>query len=408
MIEVKCLIIGGGVTGLSFASFFKDDFLLLEKESDFGGYCKTTIRGDYVWDYSGHFFHFRDKSIQEFATKNIECRIHEVEKISKIYYNDNLIDFPFQSNIHQLDKSEFIQCLVDFYNKDEIEVNNFVDLSKSKFGKSISEKFIIPYNTKLYACDLNKLDHNCMGRFIPSVKLDDIINSISGEKLKTYNDTFIYPEYGCYEFIKSISKDLDKNKLKNNVEVYKLDLDKKIASTSIGDIKFDKLVSSLPFNKLLKISQLDSKNLSCNKVVVFNIGFDKGTEIDAHWIYFPGEESFYRVGFYNNILTSEKMSLYVEIGLESKSEIDEKLLYQRVLSDLKKCGIVNEQVVVDYQMLVLDPAYVHITKDSMDQYDKWCQNYNKKGIYSIGRYGSWTYCSIEDNIIQSKKLANEI
>jgi hypothetical protein len=29
-------------------------------------------------------------------------------------------------------------------------------------------------------------------------------------------------------------------------------------------------------------------------------------------------------------------------------------------------------------------------------------------IYSIGRYGSWTYCSIEDNIKEAKALANEL
>lgn len=34
-----------------------------------------------------------------------------------------------------------------------------------KFGRSIAEKFLIPYNKKLYACDLDKLDKDAMGRF---------------------------------------------------------------------------------------------------------------------------------------------------------------------------------------------------------------------------------------------------
>ena len=29
----------------------------------------------------------------------------------------------------------------------------------------------------------------------------------------------------------------------------------------------------------------------------------------------------------------------------------------------------------------------------------------EKDIYSIGRYGSWTYCSIEDNILEAKEVA---
>jgi len=47
--ETEVLIIGGGITGLSLASYLKDkDYLVLEKDSIPGGYCKTTIRGDYT------------------------------------------------------------------------------------------------------------------------------------------------------------------------------------------------------------------------------------------------------------------------------------------------------------------------------------------------------------------------
>ena len=39
------LIIGAGITGLSLASFLDtDDYLIVEKDSEVGGYCKTTIK----------------------------------------------------------------------------------------------------------------------------------------------------------------------------------------------------------------------------------------------------------------------------------------------------------------------------------------------------------------------------
>ena len=28
-------------------------------------------------------------------------------------------------------------------------------------------------------------------------------------------------------------------------------------------------------------------------------------------------------------------------------------------------------------------------------------------VYSIGRYGGWTYCSIEDNIVEARALAQQ-
>jgi hypothetical protein len=54
---------------------------------------------------------------------------------------------------------------------------------------------------------------------------------------------------------------------------------------------------------------------------------------------------------------------------------------------------------------VLDPAYVHITKDSIMAVDKAKDVLATRGVYSVGRYGSWTYCSIEDNILEARALA---
>ena len=407
MKEINTIIIGGGVTGVSLASFLdQKDYLIIEGSDSIGGYCKTHKVDGFTWDYSGHFFHFNDESIKDIATSNIECEILEIQKISKIFYKGEYIDFPFQNNIHQLEKSEFIDCLSDIYNTNKnLEATNFSELSFSKFGKSISEKFIIPYNTKLYSCDLSQLDHNCMGRFLPKADFNSIMKSISGEKYNSYNDTFIYPVNGCFEFIKSISKNIPIGKIHVDESVVSIDIDAKTLKTNKNEYKFNNLVSTIPFTKLLSICGVSSNLLKSNKVVVFNIGFDKPSETDAHWIYYPGGEVFYRVGFYDNILNSDKMSLYVEVSFKIEDEVDEYDLYQFVVEDLKKCGVIKDHEVLAYEMLILDPAYVHITKDSIKLYEEWCLLNNPKGIYSIGRYGSWTYCSIEDNIIQSKKIS---
>ena len=31
-----------------------------------------------------------------------------------------------------------------------------------------------------------------------------------------------------------------------------------------------------------------------------------------------------------------------------------------------------------------------------------------RGVHSLGRYGSWTYCSIEDNMIEARALADAL
>ena len=389
MHKVDKLIIGGGITGLSTAAFLgKDsDYLVLEGASELGGYCKTTKRNGFVWDYSGHFFHFRNDEIKKYMMSEMACEVVTVKKITDIDYKGTVIDFPFQYNVHQLPKKDFLECLRDMYYLGDID------------------------NEKLYACDLNKLDADAMGRFFPKpIKFDELMEKITvPNDYESYNGTFIYPVDGSFEFIKSILKRVDENKIWLNSKANKIDSDKKIVYTDKGEVHYNTLISTMPFNKILPmVSNNSTSELSSNKVAVFNLGFDKGTDIKTHWRYFPGNEIFYRIGFYNNILSTDKLSLYVEVGAKSNEVLEEKVLLNQILKDLKQNGIITDHNLIDHQFIIMDPAYVHITTESEKTYKTFCKDFNKKGIYSIGRYGSWTYCSIEDNIIQAKELINKI
>ena len=90
--------------------------------------------------------------------------------------------------------------------------------------------------------------------------------------------------------------------------------------------------------------------------------------------------------------------------MEKNQEVNKEYLLNKVLEDLEKVGVVYGHTVIDYQLIVMNPAYVHITKESKEIYNSWNKKNNPNGLFSIGRYGSWTYCSIEDNIIQAKNL----
>ena len=39
--NVKYLIIGAGISGLTFANYADGDYLIVEKEDEVGGYCRT-------------------------------------------------------------------------------------------------------------------------------------------------------------------------------------------------------------------------------------------------------------------------------------------------------------------------------------------------------------------------------
>ena len=52
----------------------------------------------------------------------------------------------------------------------------------------------------------------------------------------------------------------------------------------------------------------------------------------------------------------------------------------------------------------MDPAYVHLTRASISEHARLSAMLREHGVYSIGRYGGWTYCSIEDNIVEAREV----
>ncbi|MGF1726742.1 protoporphyrinogen/coproporphyrinogen oxidase [Photobacterium nomapromontoriensis] len=416
MKKVKYLVLGGGVTGLAFANFIdSDDYLVIEKENKFGGYCKTIKKNGFVWDYAGHFFHFANEEIKSFFANKIDSsEIIQREKITNIYIENNHIDFPFQKNIHQLEKDSFIYCLYHLFNRiEKKKYVSFEDMLYGKFGKGITELFLKPYNEKLYACSLDTLDVDAMGRFFPYADIKEIINNMIVSQNDSYNSKFLYPRGGAETFVNALLSDLDERKLWNDCSVVSIDVENKIVSTHNGKVEYQYLINTIPLNQFVELVNIDTngkESLSCNKVLVLNIGFDGNSPVNSHWTYFPEDEYvFYRVGFYNNILDNEKrMSLYVEIGLKEDENVDLSFYLDRTLEDLKKAGIIINHNVVAYEFLVLNPAYVHVSKNSESFKALFKEKLVKSDIYTLGRYGDWKYCSIEDNISESLSLSKEL
>jgi hypothetical protein len=98
----------------------------------------------------------------------------------------------------------------------------------------------------------------------------------------------------------------------------------------------------------------------------------------------------------------------VELGYPADATVDVQGARAQVLADLTTAGVIQGHQLVSEHNIVLDPAYVHITQQSMAQVQRARAALANHGVYSIGRYGAWTYCSIEDNMIEARTLAREL
>jgi hypothetical protein len=69
--------------------------------------------------------------------------------------------------------------------------------------------------------------------------------------------------------------------------------------------------------------------------------------------------------------------------------------------------VTTQQLVADHHV-VLDPAYVHITRASLAETQRLRELFAAQDVHSVGRYGAWTYCSIEDNLLETRALAKQL
>jgi len=420
--SVEYLVVGAGVSGLSFANWIRAErpaaeVLVLEREAEPGGYCRTVVQDGFVWDYSGHFFHFRHPPIEAWLRERMpDAEIRTVAKRSFIRYRGRDIDFPFQKNIHQLDRDDFLDCLVSLYFKDEgrdpaAPPRSFKDMLYRRLGSGICDRFLVPYNEKLYACDLDQLDPDAMGRFFPHAQVADIVRNFTRPDNASYNSTFTYPKAGAIEYVRALLRDLPEGAISLGEPLTGIDVAQKIATTARRRIRYRHLVSSAPFPALLALAGVahDASAFSWNRVAVFNLGFDKKGAKGVHWMYFPDRSlAFYRVGWYDNIHDGDRMSLYVEVGAPSGAAIDMDALRVRVLADLERERIVDGHRLVSSHQTILDPAYVHITARSLAEHARLSSELAAAGVHAVGRYGGWTYCSIEDNIVETRALARQL
>ncbi|MBK9070211.1 MAG: NAD(P)-binding protein [Myxococcales bacterium] len=428
---VDVLVAGAGMTGLGVAAFLREaapevTVQVVEQASEPGGYCRTVVQDGFTWDYAGHFFHFRHPEMDAWIHRDMAPgSVATIVRQAKIAYGDVEVDFPFQRHIHQLPRQDFLACLADLYHRPAAgtaAAGSFYDFLAQQYGPAISERFLIPYNEKLYACDLQQLDADAMGRFFPHTEFADVMAQIArdasggaqgdGAGGLGYNATFRYPRGGAVQYVRALHDRRPPDALHCDEALVRVDLAQRVAVTSKRTVSYRHLASSLPLPALAALCGLKVEPgvFSANRVLVFNLGFDRKGRPDLHWLYVPDRAiSFYRVGWYDNMYGDDRMSLYIEIGLPSDgAPIDVEAQLARVLADLATLGITAGHRLVAHHHVVLDPAYVHISGASISHAAALISQLAAHGVHSVGRYGAWTYCSIEDNLVEAKALAAKL
>lgn len=427
----KIVIIGAGLTGLSTAYHLEKkgyfDYKIFEKDSTVGGLCRSVYQDGFTFDYTGHLLHISDPYFQSFINHTIGMeQLESVIRRSFIYSHDVYTHYPFQINLYGLPAQTIAECIEGFVLKKKKTVHSFYDWALSNFGKGIAQHFFFPFQRKIFAYNLKKVTASWTGRFVPSTSLLQMIHGALKEPYQDekvgYNAHFYYPKMGgIYAWIEGIAQTV-KNPIHVGYEVQKIDLERKIVTFTNGDYEqFDTLISTMPLDHLLnKVQEKPTTNfnkqqgnLLCNSVVNFNLGIARSDLSSKHWIYFPeGEYPFYRLGFPHNFsqgtVPSGCSSMYGEFSYIKKSK---KFIEQQLKKSLvatKKLLNIDEKDILLEKIIHISHAYVIYDFWREKNLSNLLKSLQDQEIYSIGRYGAWKYASMQEAVLEGKKLAEEL
>jgi protoporphyrinogen oxidase len=428
-INNETVIVGAGLAGLSAAYHLKNGYSLFEKNSELGGMARSIHKDGYTFDYDGHLLHFRNEYTFNLVSELLNGNLAPHKRNSWVYSKGIYTRYPFQANFYGLPNSIVKDCLMGLIKTRLLSApnsgsnGNFENWIIKTFGKGVADYFMLPYNRKFWTVEPKELTCEWLDGFVPVPDLEDTVTGAISDSTKPYgyNSKFWYPvKGGISELVKGFSdriKNAHINKRAVTIDQHR----KEIVFEDATIKKFKNLISTIPLPELSGLLvdmppdiRQAFKALKWTSIYVLNLGVKSDTLMEKHWVYYPEESVvFYRVGFPTSfsmdVAPAKRISIYAEIAYSDIKIIDKDEAIHRTVNDLKQCGIISDESDVEI-CLPIDLKYGYALYDSgRKRAVQAIKDYLEKfGIYTIGRYGSWKYMSMEDVILEGKQTAEQI
>ena len=405
------IIIGAGISGISAAKKIKKDFLILEMEDYIGGLSTRYQSNGYWFDFGGHYFHFQKlPGIKKYL--NGFCKLEEFQRKSKVFIRGRYIPFPIQFHLSYLPFELRKTIFSEMIEGQKSESGNLAEFLENNFGPHLYDLFFRPFLSKYYSFDLKKIVSNMGGGTIPVPDKQSIIESYYRKKTfqTGYNVKFYYPKNSMLSFFESYVTDVKKN-IRLSEPVAEVDLDRKKITTKNSTYHYDYLISTMPLKSFLQIIKQNLKFPFYNELknistLVVNVVL-KTKRKRFHWVYLPEEMfPFYRVGFY---LEQKSPVVYLEKSIKGESFKDDDSWLSEIYFTLKKLQLIKDKDEIVYiDKKIIPISYVIFDKNWSGLVPMILKQLRSYGVFSIGRYGSWNYSSMSENIQSAQKIAQQV
>jgi len=411
------IIIGGGLTGLSYAyNKLKKGYgvIIFEKDKNIGGLMQTYNFGGFLFDFGPHLFRSKDEKVLNFVKELLGNNYHNIPSNPSIFkYGmifDNTIPVITRRNIELLPENIKEKVKHELNNLDknkEVDLSNFKSCIVSQIGETLYWEFFGEYSKKWWGIDPEKLSSDLAPK---NIKIDEkkSYGHITTDFGRVSEE--LYPIHGgIFEIVRRLAEKISNlgGEIQTNYYVKDLDIDGDTINSIIVEhnneefeipVNDKKIISTMPLDKLCNMLNIRFDLQYRADICVF-IKVRTEKLMDYSWMYFHDSDvifsRIYEPKYYSKYNAPKGYtSLCVEVTcFKDDKTWNDKYLGDKVVEELISLNIIKKSYEPEILGMVKTPyAYPIYTVDYKQKLDKIFNELDTyKNLKVIGRTGSFKY-----------------
>ncbi|RVU17530.1 protoporphyrinogen/coproporphyrinogen oxidase [Methylobacterium oryzihabitans] len=424
-----CAILGGGIAGLSLASFLDRRSIVIEAQDRVGGLSRSYRLNGIDYDIGPHVIFSKNQEVLDLHSTMIET--NRIKRSNQIVFKGRYVKYPFENDLSALDPADRDYCLQEFLHNpyERFSGTNMLHFFLGTFGEGITRLYLQPYNEKIWKFDPSCMDTQMVER-IPKPPRDDVIASANGTVTEGYQHQlyYHYPAKGGFQTLVDAYKaraEAAGQDVRTSSPVRRLTrlADGWTIETGTAEFQARQLISSIPIHELFKLLTPPAEvaqalqRLLYNSIYIVVIQCRKDKIGDHFALYVPDSDVlFHRVSKLNHLgegysLPDGGSTLMAEVTFRPNSYLStlrECEVIERTIADLEKVGFIDRVDVVDTAIRRERYAYVIYDLDHRRNVDKILAYLEGIGIKSVGRFAEFEYLNTDAVVERTLSLARSL